>query len=254
MDVEPKYTFVSLADTDNCQVNDKNTRELFKKWGMNLSCQKFLFNETFHLYHKYNLAEAFFKDSNVTEKLKIWCGNEFRESNLTADEVEIKQIPCSIMSMTFFDKLKNLDNNIIHATGNIRQKFDDFVDGILVSDNLRAMLLDEESNEYNLYTPDERNEFIFKLFQLLVIGGEYCQYENDLENYLDLTKSLYKDFVRIQKQENKLFITTIVLEVIAKKNDVPYFPHKSEHKQNIGFFLIDPTSREIKTILHQYGN
>lgn len=75
----------------------------------------------------------------MTEKLKIWCGNEFRESNLIADEVEIKQIPCSIMSMTFFDKLKNLDNNIIHAMGNIRQKFDDFVDGILVSDNLRAV-------------------------------------------------------------------------------------------------------------------
>ncbi|XP_057331287.1 cilia- and flagella-associated protein 300-like isoform X2 [Microplitis mediator] len=224
---------------------------------MNLSCQNFLFNEKFHPYHKYNLAEEFFKDPAVAGKLKIWNDNEFKESyDTSASEVEVKQIPCSIMSMAFFDKLKNPDNNIVYASGNIHQKYDDFIDGILVPDNLRAMLLDEESKEYNLFSQDERNEFIFKLFQLLVLGGECCQYEDTLDKYLETTKILYKDFVRIQKQENdsNLLITTIVLEVIAKKNDVPYFPRKPEHKQNLGFLLIDPINREIKTIVHQYGN
>lgn len=58
------------------------------------------------------------------------------------------------------------------------------------------MLLDEESNEYNLYSQNERSEFIFKLFQLLVLGGEYCQYEDTLDKYLETTKILYKDLVR----------------------------------------------------------
>lgn len=73
-------------------------------------------------------------------KLKIWNNNEFKESYDTlASEVEVKQIPCSIVSMAFFDKLKNPDNNIVYASGNIHQKYDDFIDGILVPNNLRAL-------------------------------------------------------------------------------------------------------------------
>lgn len=58
------------------------------------------------------------------------------------------------------------------------------------------MLIDEESDEYSLYSTDERDEFIFKIFQMLVLGGEYCQYEDDLQPYLDCTKKIYKDFVK----------------------------------------------------------
>lgn len=32
MDIEPKYTFVSLTDINNYGFNDKDTQELFKKW------------------------------------------------------------------------------------------------------------------------------------------------------------------------------------------------------------------------------
>lgn len=58
------------------------------------------------------------------------------------------------------------------------------------------MLVDKECEEYSLYSNDERNEFIFKIFQMLVLGGEYCQYEDDLQPYLDCTKRIYKDLVR----------------------------------------------------------
>lgn len=58
------------------------------------------------------------------------------------------------------------------------------------------MLLDTDCDEYNLYSKDERDEFIFHLFQLLVLGGEYCQYEDNLNPYLEVTKSIYKDLVR----------------------------------------------------------
>lgn len=58
------------------------------------------------------------------------------------------------------------------------------------------MLLDEESEEYSLYSEDERKEFIFRIFQMLVLGGILCQFEDTLEPYLDITKKIYKDLVR----------------------------------------------------------
>ncbi|KAK0171719.1 hypothetical protein PV328_005137 [Microctonus aethiopoides] len=222
-------------------------------WGIKLQIQQFLFNETFHQYHKYDLAKAFFKDRIVANNLKTWTKNSYTLAGLIASDIEIKQIPCSITSMAFFDKLKDSNNNIVNDSDHIRQRFDIEIDGILVSNNLRGMLLDTDCDEYNLYSKDERDEFIFRLLQLLVLGGEYCQYEDNLNPYLEVTKSIYKDLVRVRKDEtDNMFISTMVLQVVAKK-EYPYFPINPDHPQNVGFLLVDETNREIITFLHQYG-
>lgn len=59
------------------------------------------------------------------------------------------------------------------------------------------MLLDEDSDKYSLYTEDERKEFVFRIFQMLVLGGMLCQFEDTLQPYLDITKSIYKNLVRL---------------------------------------------------------
>ncbi|XP_025152810.1 uncharacterized protein C11orf70 homolog [Harpegnathos saltator] len=118
------------------------------------------------------------------------------------------------------------------------------------------MLLDEDSEEYNLYTEDERKEFVFRIFQMLVLGGMLCQFEDTLQPYLDVTRSIYKDLVRVQKHDasNNLFVSTLVLEVIAKDSKgQEYFPCNTSNKQNIAFLLINANSREITTFVHQYG-
>ena len=58
------------------------------------------------------------------------------------------------------------------------------------------MLLDDDCPEYNLYVNDEREEFIFRIFRMLVLGGILCQYEDILDPYLDVTKVIYKDLIR----------------------------------------------------------
>lgn len=60
-------------------------------------------------------------------------------AGLIASDIEIKQIPCSITSMAFFDKLKDSNNNIVNDSDHIRQRFDIEIDGILVSNNLRGV-------------------------------------------------------------------------------------------------------------------
>ncbi|XP_033338257.1 cilia- and flagella-associated protein 300 [Megalopta genalis] len=117
------------------------------------------------------------------------------------------------------------------------------------------MLLDEECPEYNLYTKDEREEFIFRIFRMLVLGGVLCQHEDTLDPYLDATKAIYKDLIRVEKQNNTdLSVNTLVLEVVAKDGrDQAYFPCNPFHIQNIGFVLVYNNTREITTFLHQYG-
>lgn len=61
---------------------------------------------------------------------------------------------------------------------------------------------------------------------------------------------------RVQKQTtlNDLFVSTLVLEVIAKDSSGQnYFPFNSSNRQNIAFLLIDANSHEITTFVHQYG-
>lgn len=58
------------------------------------------------------------------------------------------------------------------------------------------MLIDQESDNYGLYLEKDRNELIFRIFQFLVLGGKWCQYEDKVKPYLELTKMLYKDLVR----------------------------------------------------------
>ncbi|KAL0107874.1 hypothetical protein PUN28_014859 [Cardiocondyla obscurior] len=258
MEIDPKFTFVPLNAKFYDGINDKDTQEYLRKWGLkgNFVIQNFSFNEPFQQYHKYQLADAFFKDATVTRELLSKQSCAWMKQGIRASSVEIKQVPCSVLSMSFFDKMKNPNNRIVHNSGMICKRYDSQIEDFIVSDNLRGMLLDEESEEYNLYSEDEKCEFVFRIFQMLVLGGILCQFEDVLQPYLDITKTIYKDLIRVQKRNTSddLFVSTLVLEVVAKDDkDQDYFPSDSDNRQNIAFLLIDANSREITTFIHQYG-
>ena len=58
-------------------------------------------------------------------------------SGMKAETVTVEHIPCSVLSMTFFDRLQ--ENNIVRENGNIAKCFDDVADGFTVSDELRKV-------------------------------------------------------------------------------------------------------------------
>ncbi|XP_076763236.1 cilia- and flagella-associated protein 300 [Xylocopa sonorina] len=257
MEIEPKYTFVPFTQKTLMGINNKTVQEFLSKWGIkgNFIIQHFSFNEPFQQYHKYHLAEAFFKDDSVAKELLTKQGNYWVKQGILASNVEIKPVPCSVLNMSFFNKLKDPKNRIVHKSGTICKTYDMELQNFLVSDNLRRMLLDEECLEYHLYLKDEREEFIFRIFQMLVLGGTLCQYEDTLNPYLEVTKAIYKDLVRVQKKEDTdLSVSTIILEVVAKDSrEQAYFPYDPSHMQNLGFLLIDYVTREVTTFLHQFG-
>ena len=57
-------------------------------------------------------------------------------------------------------------------------------------------LLLEDSDNYDIFSEADRQEFLFVLFKHLCLGGAVCQYEDDIKPYMETTKLIYKDLVR----------------------------------------------------------
>ena len=98
--------------------------------------------------------------------------------------------------------------------GDIAGCFDVPCGDILVSDRLRKMILDESSEEWELYSEQERNELIFHVMKRLAVGGGMNQYDNQFQPYLDITKKLYKDLVTVSKSAaGALQVSSITYEI-----------------------------------------
>ncbi len=63
----------------------------------------------------------------------------------------------------------------------------------------KKVLVLDDSDNYDIYSSKERNEFIFRLFKHLSIGGHICQFEDTIQPYIEVTKSIYKDLISVQK-------------------------------------------------------
>lgn len=72
------------------------------------------------------------------------------------------------------------------------------VHGFVVHDNLREMLLCEDSANHHLMSEMEQQEFLWKLFRHLVFGGQLNQYEDDADQYRQAAKSLYRTLIRCE--------------------------------------------------------
>uniref|UniRef100_A0ACB8FGJ1 Uncharacterized protein n=1 Tax=Sphaerodactylus townsendi TaxID=933632 RepID=A0ACB8FGJ1_9SAUR len=112
----------------------------------------------------------------------------------TVNKVEVKNILCTKVSMSFFDRLYG--EGVVRENGYIVKCLDECFDEMLIADELRKVLLLEDSDHYDLFSQSDREEFLFCLFKHLCLGGSLCQYEDNLDPYLETTKALYKDLVR----------------------------------------------------------
>lgn len=64
------------------------------------------------------------------------------------------------------------------------------------------MLQEEESENYYAVGRAEREEFLFRLFKHLCLGGELCQYEDTVEPYISTTRLIYKDLIRWEEAKH----------------------------------------------------
>ncbi|XP_023565214.1 uncharacterized protein C11orf70 homolog isoform X2 [Octodon degus] len=187
----PQRTFASLSAPE--------TTGRLRQWSMlgRIKAQAFGFDQTFRAYRKEEFVLAFFKDPNVIANLELLSDSSGQWMTLGTEvkNVEATGVPCTQLSMSFFNRL--YDENIVRDTGHIIKCLDSFCDPFPISDELRKVLLDEDSEKYEVFSKPDRDEFLFCLFKHLCLGGSLCQYEDVLGPYLETAKLLYKDLVRI---------------------------------------------------------
>ena len=78
--------------------------------------------------------------------------------------------------MKFFDKMQS-DARLVTDSGYIRKCLDEVIEGVTSSDLLCQMFISEESEHIDLYSEQEKEEFIFHLLRRLVVGGSLSQSE-----------------------------------------------------------------------------
>ncbi|XP_069676621.1 cilia- and flagella-associated protein 300-like [Periplaneta americana] len=257
--MDEKYTFVYSESKKFNVSHDTTVQNLLMKWSMKgqIKLQTYCFNQPFQLHQKHALANAFFSDPVVISTLQTMSGrNSWTPVGVKAVSVDVEHVPCSAISMSMFNCLQDPANGIVREDGFIMQSPYEEIDNFPVADELRRVLLDEDCPNYSLFSEAQRSEFIFRLFKHFCLGGEWCQYEDNIKPYLHTTKAFYKETVRVQKDPitKQLTIASVVLKVTAKgENGLAFFPCNPENHQNCAYLVIDLINRQITSFVHQYG-
>ncbi|KAM6173679.1 cilia- and flagella-associated protein 300 isoform 2-T2 [Erethizon dorsatum] len=221
----PQKTFPSLGAPE--------TISRLRQWSMlgRIKAQAFGFDQTFRTYRKDDFVTAFFKDPNVIINLQLLSDSsgQWRTLGTEVKKVEATNVPCTQLSMSFFNRL--YDEDIVRGTGHIVKCLDSFCDPFLISDELRKVLLVEDSEKYEVFSKPDREEFLFCLFKHLCLGGSLCQYEDVLNPYLDTAKLIYKDL----------------------DSTGMCYPSTKNHEQTFSYFVVDPIKRHVNVLYHCFG-
>uniref|UniRef100_A0A3Q2GZJ0 Cilia- and flagella-associated protein 300 n=1 Tax=Equus caballus TaxID=9796 RepID=A0A3Q2GZJ0_HORSE len=272
------YYFRFLPQRPFQSLSSQESTSRLRQWSMlgRIKAQAFGFDQTFQAYRKDDFVMAFFKDPNVIPNLKLLSDSSGQWITLGTEvkKVEAINVPCTLLSMSFFNRL--YDEDIVRDSGHIVKCLDSFCDPFLISDELRKVLLVEDSEKYEVFSQSDRDEFLFCLFKHLCLGGALCQYEDVLSPYLETTKLIYKDLVsavdlapsldettdavlfnhfsvRKHPQTKKIQITSSVFKVTAYDSVGMCYPSRKSHEQTFSYFIVDPIKRHVHVLYHCYG-
>nr|XP_020651668.1 uncharacterized protein C11orf70 homolog [Pogona vitticeps] len=254
--MEPRYIFHHLPQKSFPALENRDIRERLLKWSMDgrITVQIFSFDQNFKGYQRDDFLMAFFNHPEVNSNLKLLSASgEWTTLDTNVRKVEAKNVLCTQVSMSFFDRLYS--EGVVRENGNIVKCFDEYHNDILIADELRKVLLLEDSDHYNLYSHTDREEFIFCVFKHLCLGGALCQYEDDLGPYLETTKALYKDLVSVQKdpETKEINIISTVFKVCAYDANGLCYPSSNSHEQNFAYLIVNPLKRHVYVLYHSFG-
>lgn len=250
---EKTFSFNSLSSKKFPFLQNRETLSLLMKWSMlgRLSAQVYSFDQCFCPYNSERFALCFFTDPTVVSSLKKLEAGAWVPLEKPAVSVKVELVPCSKVSLELFDPIHSC--GILRPNGHIVKCFHEVYPDY---DELRQMLQDEESEHYYVISRDEREEFLFRLFKHLCLGGELCQNEETIEPYMSTTKQIYKDLISVQKdpETKKINIVSKVLKVTAFDESGPCFPGRpEEEEQTFAYLIVDPYKRHVTLFYHFFG-
>uniref|UniRef100_A0A3Q2CM68 Cilia- and flagella-associated protein 300 n=1 Tax=Cyprinodon variegatus TaxID=28743 RepID=A0A3Q2CM68_CYPVA len=215
-----------------------------------ISAQAYSFDSNFHPYSCETFA---LKIDGICCKMfeveSILRGSCVVEKPVVSVSVEL--VPCTKISMELFDPIFSC--GILRPSGDVVKCFHDVYPDF---DELRQVILTEEDSEhYYVVGKTERKEFLFCLFKHLCLGGELCQYEDNIDPYISTTKKLYKDLISVQKDTDtrKISVVSTVLKVSAYDESGICFPGTQDEEQTFAYLIVDPVKRNVTLFYHIFG-
>ncbi|CAG8739785.1 20580_t:CDS:2 [Gigaspora margarita] len=177
----------------------------------------------------------FIRKECLVQHQNTWC-----EIKGPVDTVIYKRLSCQVTSLDFFDRLYN------HVTDKLRQIF----------------LLSQSSN-YDLFNNDDRNEFIFHVLQSVCLGGDICQFEDEINKYFEVVKSIYRDLICVQRNTStgNLMVQSYVYKINNLQGTLlspPLFPISESNDESIDnvpsnnfcYVTVDPVKRWVNVWYH----
>ena len=113
----------------------------------------------------------------------------------------------------------------------------------------------DDFDAYDLIHSDKyQKEFIFKLFQHISVGGSACQYEDNINEYLDVVKLLYKDLVVVAKEQEtgEIKCFSQVFRIDNIKGYRTYATKNENHPQNCFYVVVDPVNWHVNFFYHKW--
>lgn len=251
------FTFRLLHGKKFPGFESPDTKRLLEKWYISQRMRLVTWNydQPFQIYEKEAFSSQFFSDANVRSNILVPStdSQSWLPFGGPVTRVVCEEVPCTVFNMGFFDRLNA--ECVVRATGTIVKCLDEFYEDFVVADELRKVLLMEDEEKYCIFNEKDRDEFIFRIFQHVCLGGAVCQYEDDVGPYLDMTKALYKDLVTVVKDEDmkKLSVTSWIFRVEAYNDEACVFPGNRPHRQNFCYLIVDPLKRHVTAWYHDYG-
>lgn len=232
------WEFTEQADNGFQTWADKDKMTLInEKWGLN-GIKARTFNYTGELPTPFN-PQTFFSALLNTK-------------GVASEEVKSLDLePLTTISVgnKFWKKLWTPPNNICrNATGHYINKCPDHhVRGMWLSDCLQVALLDEDSEEYEVFTQEDRKELLFQVIKLLVLGGEICQYEDEWDTYEPVITSLYRDLIGKSVVKNTSGAISVVARafLLTKTNGKSIL---SNPDRSMCLLVIDTVTKKVRML------
>ena len=247
-----KAEFTPLEVPAGNAFTDKYLAGCLSKWDLQRGMRyaHFRAGKAYHKMAGREFVGDFLGDARVQEAFRVLTkGGQWEPLGDVAD-FDFEAVPATLTNMEFFDRLETADPPITRKEGTIFKCFENFVNGIQISDLLRDMLLNEESENAALYGEEERAQFLFLVLKHLSLGGAMCQFEDKVTAYLTCAKRCYKELLTVFKNQKteQIEVGSAVYRVTRASGARDLFPSESE--RNFCYLAFDPFRRVCKVWYH----
>lgn len=233
-----KFEFTELPENGFSTFSDKDKSSLIiEKWGLQgLIIRTYSFSGQMPtVFDPMNFLMQFFKTKGVASQ--------------GVESIEFDTLTTNVTGRTFWKKLWSGPVKLVRDVGAhpIQKCIDRKINGVWVSDLLQTALIDDESEEYEVFTENDRNELIFHVMKALVLGGEICQYEDNWDVYEPIITSLYRDLVGQSVVKNTSGAVSIIARafLLKKVNDTNVL---SDLDRSFYIVVVDPIGKKVRVL------